>query len=682
MKQPLPPVAATGLPILNPTLYLHNRLRNKSVYVIISPNPDYVLADLYIGFASLASGAIGMIKTTSDLFLVLRTLSLIKNSKNVIDNLKGVIPRSSMMVRPNERREVYNAYLSDPLMWTKPTGIINLFGGKGFTMLVIDEDFQNAVMFNTQLNKEYYVNETGVGNPMHFWNSGHMRTGLKSSAPPSLIQMNNEMLLIYRDYSGRRIYIARYEEGKFTNKGRGWIRQDSNQSIGVSGMRGNLLMVARDPTGDQMFSLWEANQEIPFDAGIRWMGPDIKGKPSATTIGGTTYMVAKHKGNAVMWAILNEHGGTEYGNTGMNTEHSPSIHAYKGKLYVVFSRMDTRQMVIASSTDGKKWTEIRNDLPKTSSGPALTIYKDKLYIIYRDGSGNGVFYMWTEDGIHFKQPRDHYFGFDVASEPTASPLPGDNSGIMIAGILPTEWNIMDPFNFPTAEEMIWTILVPEGTGPDKGPGPFRKKSANTAKAAADPVKSTKPISKKTKATPAKKKTAAKSSIEPVKANLRSGAKKATVTASPAKPAKKTKAASGKNKAVPGRKKAVAKKVTSLTPELNVTATVKKAIKQTKAAARKTIVKAAPGKKKSGAKNATPKKAKAKAVPVSRKIAAKRTLSTKAKAGTTAKKVVKKAAAKTNATKKAKATAAPVKKKMTAMQVKKAPAKKASAKMKE
>lgn len=450
-------------PIFDPYLYVDNRLSDKAVHVIITPNEDYVLAELLIGFAGIGSGALGIVKTASDLVLVLRTLSLIKNAKEVIDKLKGVIPKSSITIPPRRRREVYNAMLKDPLMWTKPTGIAGLFGGKTLTIIITDEDFKNTVKFNTALGHDYYVDETGVAPPMHFWNGGHVASGLLSSASPSLIRMGeNDMLMAYRHHKGERIYIAEFKEGRWGHKGRGWISGDSKEAIGTTMMRGNLCLVGRDYKGDQMFSLWQSDKQVPSDPPVTWMGPDIQKKPSATTVGDETYVVAKHyPGNAVMWAIRHADGRTEHGNTMLNTQHAPSIHSFRGKLYLFFTRMDTRQICVAVSDDGRTWKELLNDLPRTSAGVALTVYKDRLYVIYRDGYGDGVFYMWTEDGSHFKHPRDLYFGFDVDSEPTASPMPGGNHGIMIAGILPTAWHVADPFNFPDAEAIIWTILMPE-----------------------------------------------------------------------------------------------------------------------------------------------------------------------------------------------------------------------------
>jgi len=491
-------------PIVNPYIWVQNRLRDKKVYVMIVPNEDYVLAEVLIGFASIGSSALGIAKTANDLVLVLRTLSLIKNAKEVIDKLKGVIPKSSITLPPGQTSEVYNAYLSDPLMWTKPTGIAELFGGATKTIIITDEDFKNTVKFNTELDRNYVVDETGVSPPMHYWNGGHVASGLLSSASPSLIRMGeNDMLMAYRDSKGDRIYIGEFIDGRWRKKGRGYVQGDTKQAIGTTMMRGNLCLVGRDFKGNQMFSLWQSDKQIPFDPPVTWMGPDIEGKPSATTVGDKTYIVAKHyPGNAVMWAIRHADGSTEHGNTMLNTAYSPSIHSYKGKLYLFFTRMDTRQICVAVSENGSSWREVRNDLPTTSAGVALTVYKDRLYVIFRDGSGNGVFYMWTQDGTHFEHPRDRYFGFDVYSEPTASPMPGDN-GIMIAGIKPESWRITDPTNVPTSEAIIWTILMPEE--PPKalarGKTVKRRPAAAAKKAAKKPaLKATgakKPAAKKT-----------------------------------------------------------------------------------------------------------------------------------------------------------------------------------------
>jgi hypothetical protein len=477
----------TWPPIVNPRILVQNRLRDKAIHVIILPNEDYQLAEVLVAFSSIGSSALSMVKTANDLVLVLRTLSLIKNAKAVIDKLKDVIPKSSITLLPGQQREVYNALLQDPLLWLNPTGIIGLFGGETFTIIITDEDFKNTVKFNTGLAAEYTVDETGVAPPMHYWNSGYVVSGLRSSAPPSLTRIGqNDMLMAYRDSKGERIFMAEFKDGHWASKGRGWINADSKQGIGATVMQGNLCLVARHGKGDQMFSLWQSDQEIPFGASMKWMGPDIQGKPSATTVGNTTYAVAKHyPGNAVMWAIRHADGRTDHGNTMLNTEYPPSIHAYKGKLYLFFTRMDNRNICVAVSDDGRNWREVHNDLRRTSAGVALTVYKDRLYVIFRDGDGNGVFYMWTEDGSNFRRPRDEYFGFDVAGEPTASPMPGDDNGIMIAGILPAEWSISAPWSFPDAEAIIWTILMP--SEPRKASRRSRQSPERPAAAAKKPA---------------------------------------------------------------------------------------------------------------------------------------------------------------------------------------------------
>jgi len=513
------------LPVLDTRIWVENRRRDKAIYVMVVPNEDYQFAELLIAFASLGSSALDMVKTATDLVLLLRTLSLAKNAKAVIDKLKDVIPESSITIRPGQVGEVYNALLNDPLKWMKPTGIVELFGGKAVTLIITDEDFKNTVKFNTELNKSYHADETGVWPPMHYWNGGHIVSGLLSSVSPSLIRIGeNDMRMAYRDNKGDRIYIGEFIEGRWRKMGRGYVQGDTKEALGVTMMRGNMCIVGRDYKGDQMFSLWQSDKQVPFDPPVTWMGVDIQGKPSATTVGDTTYIVAKHyPGNAVMWAIRQADGHTAHGNTMLNTVHPPAIHSFKGKLYMVFTRMDTWQMCVAVSEDGRTWKEVRNDLPRTSAGVALTVYKNRLYVFYRDGVGNGIFYMWTEDGSSFNYPANLYFGLDAASEPTASPMPGDNNGILVAGLLPAEWKFSDPTSSPKSEAIVWTILMP--WEPPKllvQEKTARRKSGAAAKRAAKKA-AKKPVSKK--AAKSKGKATATRKVLSVKSAKKAGSRK-------------------------------------------------------------------------------------------------------------------------------------------------------------
>ena len=188
------------------TIWVENRLPTKAVHVIITPNQDYVLAELLVSFVGLGSGALSIIKTASDLVRVLRLLSLMRNVKDIMDKLKGVIPKGSVTIRPNQRMEVYNAWFGDPDRFLKPLSTLaDVFGGKTRTIIITDEDFKNTVQWNTEVDKSYFVNETGVEPPMHYWNGGYVVSGLLSSASPSLIRMGqNEMLMAYRDSKGEQ----------------------------------------------------------------------------------------------------------------------------------------------------------------------------------------------------------------------------------------------------------------------------------------------------------------------------------------------------------------------------------------------------------------------------------------------------------------------------------------------
>jgi hypothetical protein len=268
-------------PWTSQTIWIENRLPKKSIHVLITPNQDYVLAELLVSFVGLGSGALGIVKTASDLVRVLRLLSLMRNAKDIIDKLKGVVPKTALTLRPYERMEVYNAWFGDPNRFLKPVSTLaEIFGGKTRTIIITDEDFKNTVQWNSEVDKIYFVNETGVEPPMHYWNGGYVVSGLLSSAPPSLIRMGqDEMMMAYRHSKGERIYLATLQDANWNLKGRGWINSDSKQAIGVSNMQGSLCMVARDHQGAQMFSLWQGDQQIPFDAGRTWMGPDIRESP-------------------------------------------------------------------------------------------------------------------------------------------------------------------------------------------------------------------------------------------------------------------------------------------------------------------------------------------------------------------------------------------------------------------
>jgi hypothetical protein len=515
-----------GYPWEEQKIYVTNGLR-KAVHVMIMPNPDYVFADILVSFVGMGSSVISIVKTASDLVRLIRILRLLRNAREIIDKLNQAIPGSSVRIPPGGRVEVYNAWFSDKERFLKPAStIFEMFGGQTRTLIVMDEDFKNTVKFDTAVNKNYTVNETGVEPPMHYWNGGHIISGLLSSANPSVVRMGDEMLMAYRDSKGQRIYLAELKEGYWNHKDRGWVNNDSEEAIAVTLLDGKLALVGRENRRDQMFSLWQSDKPLPLDAPLTFMGPDIQAKPSVTTLGDTMYAVAKHfPGNAVMWSSRRTDGRIEWGNTMLTTWHSPSIQAFKGKLYLFYTESNKMLHMAVYNNATKKWDPVSVWLSATSAQVALTIYKDRMYVFYRDAVGNGVFYMWTNDGSNFLEAPDRYFAFDyVASDPTAAAMPGD-TGILVAGILKSEKKPSDLIDPTKDEAIIWTILNPYEPlltrgGKNKarlvtGPRKAAKKSASKKVGAKKPA-AKKAVKSKGKTTTARKGSTAKTSKKSVK----------------------------------------------------------------------------------------------------------------------------------------------------------------------
>jgi hypothetical protein len=97
--------------------------------------------------------------------------------------------------------------------------------------------------------------------------------------------------------------------------------------------------------------------------------------------------------------------------------------------------------------------------------------------------------LGTGDDLMTMDPHDLYQGFDVDGEPTASPMPGDDDGIMIAGILPASGatRLNEPhrmysmiFNLPTRqkeddrEEKYQEVAAPPGDFDLSREGPGRE----------------------------------------------------------------------------------------------------------------------------------------------------------------------------------------------------------------
>ena len=494
------PVTTTGNSIFDTRIWVHNELPGKRLHVIVSPNPDYHLADIYVGIAKLINGGMGMITSTNSFFLLLRSLSFLSNGASLRKQIEAELPNISFVVPPHVQVDVFNAFtihFLEELLKQPLTTLAGIFGGSTVTLIITDETLENVVMFNTATRKHYYANERGVSeNPrnvhgdVHRWNAGGLPVGANSSVPPSIVQMNGRILLFYLSTRGNIIIRTEFspESGRFkTHRGEELMNQASSAGMAPTVLQNKLCLVGRHAIGEQMFALWDPKQIIPdetsVDAGTyHWLHVDIEGRPSATTIGDIVYIVAAEVRRAlgvtsatIAWAKFRADGKLlGISPARLRCLYEPAIHAYKGKLVMVYVNHMSNALCLANSTDGEKWTVVHSDglgvlaEPATSAGVALTVYKDRLYVFYRDHTGAAIYYLWTEDGVNFKWPRNikfphaSYFGLNLLGAPTASPMPGENNGIMVAGIRSAGTNFLGIEN--DSVEMVFEVLIPYEPG--------------------------------------------------------------------------------------------------------------------------------------------------------------------------------------------------------------------------
>jgi hypothetical protein len=500
------PVTTTVKSLFDTKIWVHNELRNKPLYVTVSPNPDYHLAEIYIGIASLVAGGIGIINSTSSFFTLLRTLSFMRGGASLRDKIRDELPRSSFRIPPGQSLDVHAILTSDFLgnILSRPfSTIAGLFGKKTVTLIITDESLEHVVMFNASSLNEYFADRFGVregrysrvDTGLNRWNTGGLPVGVNSSAPPSLVQMNGHLWLFYLSNPGKGIMFLPFEvdEGKFPPHLRIRTNQDSSAGVALTVLQDTLCVVGRHSIGEQMFGLWDPRRTIPDETSIdrgtyRWLHVDIDGRPSATTLGDIVYIVAAEvrralgvKSATIAWAKFRADGKLlGVSPVGLRCLYEPAIHAYKGKFVMVYVNHMSNALCLANSTDGEKWTVVHSNgfgilgQPATSAGVALTVYKDRLYVFYRDATGAAIYYLWTEDGVNFKWPRNikfphaSYFGLNLLGAPTASPMPGENNGIMVAGIRSAGTNFLDVEN--DSVEMVYEVLIPYEPGDeDKDP---------------------------------------------------------------------------------------------------------------------------------------------------------------------------------------------------------------------
>jgi hypothetical protein len=569
-----------GDPFTNPKIVVKNTL-DTPIHVMILPNEDYKMAEVFMSIASLGSGALGIVSTTSSMMLFIKMLSFIKTEVSLFIKIRDFYKDNSVTIPPGGMMNVYDGYDMSKFKLDLPS-ILMRVGVKAFTLSFVTDDFKKSVVFNSAADNLYTVHEGGVDGSR--WNSGCIPSGKLSSAPPTLLNHNNRLMMFFRDHrkGGERIQCSEYIDSSFVNLGIGYVHDFVDKDgVAAVGADDKVWLFGHHKESTQMFA-----KEINSVNNDRvWMGIDIFGRPSAVLKSkGKVVAIAKHSGFGVTHASVLENG-KHYDKAvepiGIINGFSPVIHYFKDNIFIIHSEPGTFGVSVTLLAPGNMDLVSYATGVKSSAQVAVVTYKDRMYIFYRHDIGNGISYVWTEDGKKFHTHFELcYLGFDkIEGPPTAAVLP-DGSGIMVAGIAMAEnsvWDyVLDFGERHQSEAIVYTIVNPLTSIDDKKPKPKKllaKKTAAKKVVVKRPAKAVKKAAKKliTKKTATKKpmkavaKTAKKAVASKPKtkvkvaapARKKPGAKKTARKVVASKP----KAAKAKAKvAAPVRKKVVAKKI--------------------------------------------------------------------------------------------------------------------------
>lgn len=160
----------------------HVHLANASLHtvkVLVSPNVDYVIADLFIGAAEIVLDGIGVISSVSDLMKIFKAISFQKDAVSFALTVKELFDKYGIEVKPDEVKEISSHALYNPLNYFTASGWAALLGGSDLTLTVMLEgnDWMKMLQFNTNSDWSWIVHEDEVNRAVYgtLWEDGGER---------------------------------------------------------------------------------------------------------------------------------------------------------------------------------------------------------------------------------------------------------------------------------------------------------------------------------------------------------------------------------------------------------------------------------------------------------------------------------------------------------------------------
>ena len=289
---------------------------------------------------------------------------------------------------------------------------------------------------------------TSQGIPAWRINVGYTGWNTNPGSAPSIVFFKGLWHIFFMDHNGRGVMHVSSKDGlQWDRTASFYTGVNCSDGPGAVVFKDTLYVFFRDGSGNGILFIESSDGETYQPAKNWYIGLNCDGQPSATVLGNTLCLTAvDHSGNGIMRAVW-EGPGTNWNNgyTGYNTNSGgffspPCISAFGGLFHIFFMDHNGRGIMHLTSADGIKWLEAAPFYTgfNTSQGPASVVARvnkgnERLYVFFRDGSGNGILYLQSDDGKNFKPAPSWYIGLNCDYTPRVAATT-DETGLCLACI--------------------------------------------------------------------------------------------------------------------------------------------------------------------------------------------------------------------------------------------------------
>jgi len=314
----------------------------------------------------------------------------------------------------------------------------NLLGAKTLTLMIAEGERQRLVLFETNDNHSWIVDESGVrrsqmgslwepSGDLHRWNAGRYNIGFDASAAPSLALHRGQMHCFYRDGrgDGNGILHIVCDKANWKQAGKWWTGIDSDKAPCFIPYRDDLGLLVYQPRHTQTLHCAATSNGLEFGNHTP-IGFASTGRVTGAVLGGTacvagTTAVSPLKLDQAAPIFVSVFDGRKWEarDTGVKTTGSPAVVANRGAFHLFHPIHGIVHHSVSS--DGRSWKAVSPVSTEfgTSSGVAVVEWNGNFLMFYRDKRGNGVFVAESGDGYSFRPMDESYLDFDARDDLSA-----------------------------------------------------------------------------------------------------------------------------------------------------------------------------------------------------------------------------------------------------------------------